>query len=166
MQWTSGWKAASCHLFLVRGAQEATLGLAVLQNVPYGPAIQGGIDRHAHMPGHPNGQVRHDPPGTVSRENRDTTSRFPVLRLEVGCHAADLIGHLPSRSSRAPSHRQTAGLEKCGLPAPAPSDTVAKEATLLALRSSFFHRNCAPSALFTSARAGVSTAYFFGLTHG
>ena len=89
------WNAATCHLFLVRGAQEASFGLTVLQNVPRRAAIQRWVDGHAHMPGHPYGQIRHDPPSAVAGEYRHPRFRLPVLRLQVSCHAAHFGGDLP-----------------------------------------------------------------------
>jgi hypothetical protein len=41
------------------------------------------------MSRHPNGQIGHDPPGAVTGEDGYAASRFPILRFQPGCDAAD-----------------------------------------------------------------------------
>lgn len=95
MQWTpEGRPQAAIDLSSVAPRKQALAPLCS-KNVPNIPAVERRIDRHAHMSGHPNGQVRHEPPGAVSGEDRDARFRFPVLRLKIGGHAAGFLAHLP-----------------------------------------------------------------------
>src|ERR1017187_5534544 len=57
-----------------------------------GLSLQRRVDRDRNMSRHPDGQIGHDPPGTVAREDGHPASRFPILRLQPGCDAAD-FGH-------------------------------------------------------------------------
>src|SRR5664280_3251218 len=41
------------------------------------------------MPGHPDCQVGHDPPGAIAGQDGHAASRFPILRLQPGGNTAD-----------------------------------------------------------------------------
>src|SRR4051812_5707599 len=77
----------------------------MLQDVPDRLRPNGRIDRHADMVGHPDRQVRHDPPCRILRQDSDTRSRIPSLCFQIRRHAAGLIDGL----SPSPVTRLAAG---------------------------------------------------------
>ena len=88
----TGGDAALGGFPVVGGAEEAGFGLAMLQNLADGFSLKRRVDRDGDVSRHPDGQVCHDPPGAVAGKDGDPAPRFPILRLQPGCDAAD-FGH-------------------------------------------------------------------------
>ena len=75
-------------------ADEKRLALAVQQDVAQGLAIEGGVDRHRHIPRHLDCQIRQDPVGAVFAYDGDPAARGPALALQPLGHAPHLAGRL------------------------------------------------------------------------
>src|SRR5208337_2389607 len=79
-------------------AQETRHRIAVPEQPGEGAPAGRGEQRHADVAGHPDGEVGHEPPGTVAREDHDARAGRPVLRLQPRRHLpylADCTGPGP-----------------------------------------------------------------------
>mmetsp|Transcript_17397 Transcript_17397/g.37583 ORF Transcript_17397/g.37583 Transcript_17397/m.37583 type:complete len:204 (-) Transcript_17397:117-728(-) len=70
----------------VKLAHKQKLRLAVLQRVLGRVRRQGGVNRHAHVTSHHDGQVGHEPPGAVLTHDGNLTRDGEVEALDVGGH--------------------------------------------------------------------------------
>ena len=86
---------AGFHVFPgIELADKTGFGFAVRQDVGDGVGCQRGVERHRDMPGHPDCQIAHEPPGAVFGQDGDIRAWRPPLRLQVSGHAARLVGDL------------------------------------------------------------------------
>ena len=86
---------AGFHVFPgIELADKAGFGFAVRQDVGDGIGGQRGVKRHRGMPGHPDRQIAHEPPGAVLGQDRHIRARRPPLRLQISRHTAHLVGDL------------------------------------------------------------------------
>ena len=79
---------------IVQLADKGQLGFGMLQHLTYRFGSQVRIKRHRDMPGHPDGQVSHNPVRAILGNDGNATERFELLLAQPGRSTARLFAHL------------------------------------------------------------------------
>ena len=108
------------HVPVVQLAYKQDFTPGMVEDVVDGIGIQGGIQWHGDMAGHPDCPVGHHPLGTVLGNQADTAFFRQVKRLQVRCHPAGFV-YRPAPGvlhhlAIADGLGHIEGVRHCGLP--------------------------------------------------
>ena len=89
---------------IVQFADKAGARFAVVKDVAQRLGIEGGVNRHRYVSGHPDRQVSQNPMGAVFAQDRHVAAYRPALRREPGGNAPGFVARLrPGDVAQAPA---------------------------------------------------------------